>query len=126
MTETAEKFDDNKLRTDLMPPEIQMLIDHVFTIGAAKYADDNWKKGFDWKRVKAAMKRHIQFWELGETLDPDGQHHLASVAWCAIVLMYFEMYGIGKDDVRQNLSAVVKGIYKLGLNPETFFPGRGF
>lgn len=38
-------------------------------------------------RVFAAMMRHAWKWWGGEEHDPiDGQHHLTSVAWCAMTL----------------------------------------
>ena len=52
-----------------------------------------------WGRVFAAMLRHAwAFWR-GESHDPvDGQHHLASVAWCAAALYEYERRKIGEDD----------------------------
>lgn len=85
------KHDDGKLRYDLLPVKPLEAIVYVFTMGAAKYADRNWEKGLRWGRVFAAMMRHAWAWWRGERYDKkDGQHHLASVAWCAMALMEFE------------------------------------
>jgi hypothetical protein len=99
MTETsARKNDNGKLRWDLLPQSLWYLV-HVFTMGAKKYDDWNWRKGFAWSRVFAALMRHAWAWWWGEEYDQeDGQRHLASVAWCALVLLEFEDYGLGKND----------------------------
>lgn len=95
----AVKFDTGKLRFDLIPPECTKELARVYTIGANKYGDDNWRQGMEWKRIVGALERHLNAWKLGERYDQtDGQEHLASVAWCAFSLLYYQMYNIGKDD----------------------------
>ena len=94
----AVKHDSGKLRYDLLPPSLAEVA-NVFTIGAHKYGDRNWEKGLSWSRVFAAMMRHAWAWWWGEKLDPeDKQHHLASVAWAALVLMQYEVTNSGFDD----------------------------
>jgi len=45
------------------------------------------------------MMRHIEAFRRGESVDPDdGQHPLASVAWCAFTLMEFERTHPELDD----------------------------
>lgn len=93
------KHDGAKLRFDLIPAEPLQALAHVFTLGANKYGDRNWENGLKWGRVFAAMMRHAWAWWKGERNDPeDGQHHLASVAWCALVLMEYERTHPELDD----------------------------
>jgi hypothetical protein len=93
------KHDAGKLRFDLLPVEPLRELARVYTIGAAKYADRNWERGLAWGRVFAAMQRHAWAWWGGEQLDPvDGQHHLASVAWCALALIEYERTHVELDD----------------------------
>lgn len=88
---TGIKRDRGKLRFDLIPVKPLFKVAEVYTIGAVKYDDRNWEKGIKWGRIFAAMLRHAWNWWRGEKLDPeDGQHHLASVVWCALTLMEFE------------------------------------
>ena len=95
----GKKNDEGKLRYDLIPTYALEELARVYTIGARKYADNNWRKGFRWGRIFGALMRHAWSWWRGERLDPvDGQHHLASVAWTAFTLMEFEKKGIGEDD----------------------------
>ena len=90
------KYDAGKLRFDLIPPYALEKLAFVYTIGAAKYGDNNWLKGMNRGRIVAAMLRHINAWQRGVTVDPDdSQHPLASVAWCAFALMEYERLGLG-------------------------------
>jgi len=86
----GRKDDEGKSRWDLVPRSFQEVV-NVYTMGARKYADRNWEKGIKWSRIFGAMMRHSWNWWWGETHDPvDGQHHLASAAWCALALMEYE------------------------------------
>lgn len=101
----GQKFDGGKVRFDLLPPGPLFEVAKVYTIGANKYAARNWEKGLSWGRVFAAMMRHAWNWWRGERHDPeDGQHHLASVVWCALALMEYETTHPELDD-RNNLDA---------------------
>lgn len=87
----AEKFDDGKLRFDLLPTGPLFEIVKTYTIGVKKYADRNWELGLSWGRVFAGMMRHAFKWFSGEQYDPEnGQHHLAAVCWAAMALMEYE------------------------------------
>ena len=93
------KFDSDKIRLDLVPVIGTLLEGDVYTIGGIKYDAHNWRKGIAWSRIIAAMKRHIAWFEAGESFDPeDAQHHLASVKWCANTLMEFELTHKEFDD----------------------------
>ena len=76
---TGKKYDADKTRYDLLPPEIMKEIAEILTFGAAKYGDNNWQKLEDFNnRYYAAMERHIQAWRMGEDFDPEsGKHHLS-------------------------------------------------
>ncbi len=86
------KNDSGKARFDLMSPAVLMELGEVFEMGARKYADRNWEKGMKWGRIFAALMRHAwKFW-MGQRHDAeDGQHHLASVLWCAMTLMHYDL-----------------------------------
>jgi hypothetical protein len=75
----------------------------LFAIGAAKYSPRLWEEGMNWSRIYDAMNRHLLAWLDGETHDPtDGQHHLASVAWAALVLMEYERTHPELDDLMRS------------------------
>lgn len=93
------KHDTRKLRYDLIPAYPLAKVAEVYTLGAAKYADRNWERGLQWGRVFAALQRHAWAWWAGEREDSeDGQHHLASVVWCALALMEYEQTHPELDD----------------------------
>ncbi|AXH46895.1 DUF5664 domain-containing protein [Mycobacterium phage Aminay] len=80
----------NLERYDLIPAEpLRRLAEH-YGRGALKYADDNWRKGYDWRLSFAALNRHLwQFWA-GEDIDAEtGTPHIIAVAWHAFTLAEF-------------------------------------
>lgn len=95
----GRKDDHGKLRYDLLPAVPLEKLVEVYSLGAKKYDDRNWEKGLSFSRVFAAMMRHAWKWWRGEQKDGvDGQHHLASVAWCAFALIEYEYRFSGTDD----------------------------
>ena len=93
------KYDAGKPRYDLLPVWPLQQVADLYGMGAAKYSDRQWELGMRYGKVYAAMQRHANAWWGGETRDPvDGQHHLASVVWCALVLMEYEHRKTGEDD----------------------------
>ena len=54
--EEGVKNDDGKLRYDLIPVRPLAEVARVYTIGAKKYSDYNWRKGIKWSRIYAAMQ----------------------------------------------------------------------
>ena len=56
-SEAARKFDEHKLRIDLIPASSVVALATVLTHGAEKYGDRNWERGLAWSRVYAAASR---------------------------------------------------------------------
>lgn len=82
-----------------MPVTGLLLQADVYTRGAKKYDDNNWRKGLKWSRILGAMMRHLLWYMAGEKYDPeDGQHHLSSIAWGANALMEYEFTHPELDD----------------------------
>ena len=81
------KYDKEKARYDLIPPDALEEFVKVLTFGARKYAPDNWRKVPDGRRrYFAAAQRHIWAYKRGEQIDEEsGCHHLA----CAITDLMF-------------------------------------
>lgn len=86
------KFDDGKLRHDLLPLYPVHETIRVLMYGAQKYDDHNWKKVSPLRaRYYNAVKRHIDDWWEGEQLDSEsGYHHLAHAVCCLVFLMQAE------------------------------------
>lgn len=102
------KFDDNKVRLDLVPPELIFAVGDILTFGAKKYADRNWERGMDWGRVFGALMRHLWKWWggalpttenflFGNLDDETGKSHLWHAACCIAFLIAYESRGVGND-----------------------------
>lgn len=85
------KYDDNKLRYDLVPVEAHEGLAEVLTYGALKYDDDNWKKVPQY-RYEAALFRHINAWRKGEVVDSESNiHHLKHALANLSFLLWFDL-----------------------------------
>ena len=96
----AVKYDKGKPRMDLLPPKALKGIAEIFTFGASKYEDFNYKNGdgLDWDRPYAALIRHMNAWNDGEDIDPEsGKSHLYHAGCCIMMLIDLVDSGIGKD-----------------------------
>lgn len=105
-------------RFDLIPPAALRALAEHYGRGAAKYDDNQWRKGYEWSKSYAALQRHLaDFWEgkdydvcsndlegcsfmdaKGEPFEqaaPDtcfnhtGSHHLDAAMWHAFALRTF-------------------------------------
>lgn len=84
------KYDGGKLRYDLIPADALEMLAAIYTMGAGKYDDHNWRKGMNWSRPFAALMRHAWAWFRGEDIDPEsGINHLAHAAWNCFTLMNY-------------------------------------
>ena len=89
-------------RFDLIPNEFEQALAKHYGIGATKYADRNWERGYAWSLSVAALRRHLSAWLGGEDNDPEtGTNHLIAVAWHAIALFIFQLRKLGTDDIRR-------------------------
>ena len=99
---SALRYDEGKLRVDLVPPQWVEWLAEVFTIGAKKYAEHNWKKGMKFSRMQGSMMRHLLKWQKGEKTDEEsGLHPLLHVAWNALALVYYEKHWMPEWDDRE-------------------------
>lgn len=94
------KYDQEKVRMDLLPLPVIEEIAKVLTFGASKYKDNTWQKLKKGKqRYKGALLRHMTAIEKGEIIDPEsGLLHSSHVACNAVFILYFEM----KEREKQN------------------------
>ncbi len=86
-------------RHSLIPQQALTEIAEHYGRGSAKYADHNWRKGYNWSLSYDALCRHLSaFWD-GEDFDPElGNKHIIAVAWHAIALATFMDEHPEKDD----------------------------
>lgn len=95
----ATKYDEDKTRLELLPPEALIEIGKVLGYGAKKYNTDNWRNGFKWRRLVGSCLRHLMAWAGGEDKDPEtGLSHLAHAGANILFLITHEVRGLGEDD----------------------------
>ena len=84
----GDKYDDDKLRYDLIPPNALDKMVAVLTYGAKKYSPENWRQLDDLQnRYFAAAQRHLWAMKRGEFYDEEtGEPHLAH-AMCCLAFM---------------------------------------
>lgn len=82
------KFDQNKIRMDLLPFEALERIADIMTYGAEKYSEGGWKTVPDaQKRYNAALLRHLSAHMRGEIFDLEsGRTHIDHMATNAVFL----------------------------------------
>lgn len=87
------KYDEGKLRYDLIPAYPMEQLAAVFTYGASKYADLNWMKGIPYRKLIGSLFRHIWAFVRGEDLDYESGLPNLSHALCNIcMLLYFTKF----------------------------------
>ena len=82
------KFDDEKPPIQLVPAYAVIQAARVFSFGAKKYGENNWRKDvakYDWTRHYGSIQRHLTAWIDGEDIDPES--HLPHLAHAMTQLM---------------------------------------
>jgi hypothetical protein len=86
-------------RFDLLPTGPLTEIAEHYGLGAAKYAERNWERGYAWSLSYGAAQRHLTAFWSGEDLDPElGDTHLSAVAFHILAMMEFARTHPEKDD----------------------------
>ena len=88
-TTDSKKYDQGKLRWDLLPLNLIEKVVEIYTFGAEKYGPNTWQNLEDgYNRYKAAMFRHLMEFEKGNVIDDEsGKEHLAHMVWNAIAML---------------------------------------
>ena len=98
-TNGGNKWDEGKLRMDLLPIKPLQELARVLTFGASKYGDRNWEKGIEYSRVYGAVQRHLTDWWDGKDLDNESKLYLLAHAMCGIAfLLEYQARHTGIDD----------------------------
>lgn len=93
------KFDTDKLRYELIPPEVLKAMAEIYTHGAEKYKPGNWKKCSDMSVYISALYRHLEAYRMGELLDEDsGMLHMAHALVNASFITYFLLKQKDEED----------------------------
>lgn len=88
--EKGLRYNDGKIRFDLLEPFSVEKLAEVFSFGAKKYPPNNWLIGMPWMDVVASLKRHLNKFEAGEDFDSESNLlHMAHVAWNAMAIVSY-------------------------------------
>ena len=96
---TGQRFNEGKLRYDLIHPKALKGLVSVLTAGSEKYADRNWENGMKWSNVLASLKRHLAAIESGEDYDAETKMLHADHLQCNAHFLsaYYSIYPQGDD-----------------------------
>jgi hypothetical protein len=106
------RYNEGKLRYDLVHPVGHEGMVKVLTAGAKKYKARNWERGMSWTSVIASAKRHIAAFEAGEDYDAEtGLLHIDHAA-CGMHFLssYYKIYPQGDDRRETTISQVRVGL----------------
>ena len=96
------KFDQEKVKMQLLDPTFLEEVAKVFTFGAEKYGENNYKKGLHVSRCLGALDRHLKSFKVLEDNDPEtGLSHLAHAA-CCLQMIYYNYKNKQEFDDRQS------------------------
>jgi hypothetical protein len=80
-------------RFSLLPREPLWLLGEVYNFGAGKYADHNWRRGYEWSKSYDALQRHLTSWWDRDENDPEsGLSHLGHALWHIVALIVFSSH----------------------------------
>lgn len=102
---SGSRFNENKLRYDLLPVNALTHVSKVFEFGAKKYGEYNWRKGMSWNSVVASIERHLAAFKLGEDYDKEsGLLHISHLVTNGLFLLdYYRYYPQGDDRTHEYL-----------------------
>lgn len=87
---SGARFNDGKVRYELIPTHLLESTARVLEFGADKYAPWNWAKGMPWSVVIGCLKRHLAAIERGEDFDPEtGLRHTGHIGANLIFLEHY-------------------------------------
>lgn len=77
-------------RFDLVPADAMIQVAEHYGKGARKYADHNWRLGYNWSLSLGALERHLNEFKAGRDFDDEtGSNHMAAVVFHALSLLTF-------------------------------------
>lgn len=124
MSTEGRKYDAGKPEFSLLPPFALEAVAKVLTIGAQKYAVDNWKYVPNGAyRYKNAAMRHLNEYIKGNKNDDEtGLNHLAHAICCLMFMLDADESGkpLAPSVVVRTDSPIIAGV------PKELLPGYAF
>ena len=99
VSDTGGEKGQKNVQLHALPWEALAELGRVYTHGAHKYSDYNFRRGFAWSLAFDALLRHaFAFWNREDNDPESGLSHMAHAAWQALTLVFFILTGRGTDD----------------------------
>lgn len=77
-------------RHSLLPVEALDKLAVHYGVGAQKYAEHQWRLGYEWSKSYDAMQRHLNAWWAGEDIDVEtGTSNMAAAGFHMMTLLTF-------------------------------------
>lgn len=104
-SDNGVKFDEEKVKMQLLDPTFLEEVAKVFTFGASKYGENNYKNGLHVSRCLGALDRHLKAFKVLEDNDPEtGLSHLAHAACCLQMAFYMVSKSRNFDDRQETFN----------------------
>lgn len=114
-----KKFDDGKLRWDLVPEDALEEVVKILHAGANRYGDWNWLDNADevkYTRYINALERHFKDFKRGEDFDNDsGRYQLAHIICNALFMLQYQIMGKGIDDRKKTKLEIERKLNQTAL-----------
>jgi hypothetical protein len=109
---------------DKIPPNALTELARLYGVGARKYADHNFRRGYEWRKSYASLQRHANLFWSGEDIDLEmNVSHMASVAWHGFALTEF-FYTFQKFDDRPVAPDAVEHDFEVGVIESKEYPAK--
>lgn len=106
--QTFIKNDKGKPRIELVPSAAIVGMARGFTLGATKYAVDNWKLCEDWGRIYGAAQRHLLAYNSGQIIDADSGERNLDLALCNLAMLAWKEEQAERDWTRELMAHIEK------------------
>jgi hypothetical protein len=122
----GRKFDSEKPKMHLLPPNAIIEVSKVLTFGAEKYDEENWRRLENAQnRYTSGALRHIFAHMSGELQDEETNYsHLAHAICCLMFKLELELENGKKECKEEGLREAIEREYREGdrASKPQFFP----
>jgi hypothetical protein len=119
------RFNEGKVRWDLIDPTAVEGVAAVLSFGCKKYTAENWRKGLSWKSTLRSLESHLQALKRGEDIDPEsGLPHIDHLGCNWMFFSNYQKMGIGEDDRVKVTKSIQEKADKLLADRQTEWKAR--
>jgi hypothetical protein len=117
----GKKFDNAKVRVNLIDPDFLYEVGAILTFGAAQYGDYNWRSVSE-DRYYAALYRHLLDMQRGKTMDSElpKMSHAAAIACNSMFLWYSQQ----KQNLVERDPAIINARLQAALDALSASPNN--